>query len=112
MHRAAFSEKGCSKLLEDTIGLDEQPPEAIRVLGIVGGVRMIGRKARRARDLAGIVVDGHWNSEVRERRQYCGMEVCDRLRPQRYLVGGAVADLDLEPMRMEIEPDFKRTRTA
>src|SRR6476469_588602 len=57
MHRAAFADESRAKLLEDPIGLQENAPEAVRVLGIIRGMFPIQWKrspvfdfVRRSRD--------------------------------------------------------------
>ena len=64
VHRARLSEEAAPEQLEDAIGLDEHPPEAMGRLGVVAGVGAVLRERDGVGHLVRQLVDRHRDAEV------------------------------------------------
>jgi hypothetical protein len=94
--------------LEDAIDLQEDPPEAARIFGIVS-VRPVFAEANWARHLVGPLANSHFYPEVSQSCHRSHIKIRYRLRSQRYLPLPSVACLDTKQMVDEIEVDLKNS---
>src|SRR5207245_3286642 len=108
MVRAALSQKALAELLEHVVGLDEDAPEAIGVLGIVRRVCLIGGKANRVLHFDGHGPERHPDREGFERLEIEAVELRHRARAQGDFMHGAVVRPEDELVLDEIELHVER----
>jgi len=110
MDRAALPQKAPAELPEHIVGLDEDAPEAIGVLGIVRRVCVILRKTNRVLHFDGHGPELHPDREGFERLEIKAVELRDRARAQGDLVHGTVVRPEDELVLDEIELHVERPR--
>src|ERR1700686_4489749 len=79
MYGAALTDKARAECLEHAIGLQEHPPEALRIFGIIRGMHPILAEADRVRQLVGNLIDVHLHANIGERSHDRRMEIRHRL---------------------------------
>jgi hypothetical protein len=107
MHRAALTDEAGAELLEHPVGLDEDLPEPVGVLAVVGPVRFVLLEGDGILDLVGLRVDLDRQAERRELRHQPAVERRHRLRLERERRGAAAARLHHQAVVDEVEIDLK-----
>ena len=107
MHRAGFAEEAAAKDLEDPVGLQQDAPEALGILGIKGAMRGVCIEADRRGDFIGPAVDAHGQFEPLQLGHQTRVERGHRLRHQRHARAAAVAAAHQQRLIDEIEFDLE-----
>src|SRR5579863_9211167 len=107
MHGAALANKARAKLPKDAAGADENLPEAVCVVAIVGIVIFVESETNGARDFDGHGPDFHVDAEGLERSHEFRVELGDRARHERERTDFASARGDVERVGDEIESNFE-----
>src|SRR5271170_1829488 len=82
MYRTVLADEAGAKFLEDVLAQDQYLPEAVRILGVIGGVLRVAFETHRVRHFAGHAPDFHRNAQRTQGRHEFSIEVGDRLRLQ------------------------------
>ena len=109
MHWAAFADEPGAKPFHNFGTRNENAPESIRVLRIVGAVSEIAVERHGGRDLLGLEIDFDRDAERSQSLEYASIEAADRLRSQRTADPGAFACRNPELMFAEVELDIEDT---
>ncbi|MGB6769555.1 MAG: hypothetical protein WBE50_15980 [Methyloceanibacter sp.] len=91
MNRTAFAYEGRPEFAHHPCGLNENAPEALGELAVVGGVNMILAETNRVPDLVWQLVNANLDAEVRKGVHEVGLKVDDGSRKERDLPSTAVA---------------------
>ena len=108
MHRARLAEEAAAKQLENAIGLDEDPPEAMGRGGVVGDVGAVLREADGLGHLVRHLVDHHADAEVAQEVHRSTIEVRHRLRREGERALLAPAGAGDEAVAGEVELDLEQ----
>src|ERR1700682_5109150 len=96
MDGAPFADEAGSKLFEHAVGLNENAPEAMRIFGVVSGVRAVAAKGNRPGNLARKVGDLDADAALAQRRQHSVVKLGDGLRLQSNFGAITVTRRDVE----------------
>jgi len=107
MHGAGFAKEAGAKFFEDGSCGGEDLPEAVGVLGVVGGVSVVEGEANGAGNFDGHVPDFYMDAEGMERVHEFIEESGDGARDEAEGAGFAEAGLNFQSMADEIEVDFE-----
>ncbi len=110
MHRAYLADVAGPKRLHHPIGLQQCPPESLRVGGIIVHVGSVLLERHRVLDLAWHRPDVHLDPEATQSIHECRIEVRDRHRGKREPLDAAVVGRDDQPVVDEVERDLERPR--
>ncbi len=109
MDGAGLPQEASPKLFHHAIALHQSPPEAVRILGIIGAVNVVLAERDRAGDLARLFANLHFDIDIGERLHDSGVKIRHASRPQLHSPMAAVAHVDVEKVSVEIELDFEGT---
>src|SRR5262249_16765574 len=93
-----LAQKACAKHSEYSIGLNQNPPETVGKLGVIGGMPVIFLEPGRVLDLARHGPDRHLKAERVHSIHQRGIKIGNRPRPQRKPLTPAVIGADLQRM--------------
>jgi hypothetical protein len=112
MNRADLVEKARAEKGEDAVRLDQNTPEAVGEIVVIGGMPMVGLEADRMLDFTGQGPDPHIETERAHSPHQLGMEIGDRPRLQGKGFLPAVIDADPQAMLDKVEIDLKGVRAV
>src|SRR5262249_9461137 len=104
---AALADEAGAERLHDPVGLDEHAPEALGVFGVVGRVSSVLRERDGGVDLVGARVDVDLEVELPKGLHHGIVEGGDRARLESDRAARALARLDEELVRDEVEVDLE-----
>src|SRR5216684_5070207 len=107
MDWADLAEKTRPERGQDAARLDEDMPEAIGEIGVVGGMLIVGLEGDRVLDFDEHGPDPHFETERAHAPHQFGMEVGDRSRLQRKGLAPAVINTDLQTVLDKVEIDLE-----
>src|SRR5207302_11042251 len=110
MDRAHLAEKASTKEGKDAVRLDPAAPEAVRELGVIGGMLLVVLKADRMRDFHRHSPDPHIETECAHSAHQLGIKVGDRPWLQNKGFLPAVIDADPQAVLDKIEIDLEGAR--
>src|SRR5207244_7948546 len=96
--------------VQEAVGMQQHLEESLREMGILRGMATFLQERDRRVDLNGYRPDLHDDSQTVERIHVLSIEVRDRLRPQRDTAASAVARVDDEAVRDQIELGLEAER--
>src|SRR5581483_4896891 len=91
MHRGDLAEEGTAEMREHMVGGEQDAPEAVGIIAIIGRMHAILGKRDGIRDLVGHCVDADVEPEIGERGENLHIELGDRRRLEYELAYMAVA---------------------
>ena len=112
MHRTDLADEARAEQGEDAIALDEDAPEAVGIVAIIGRMGSILLERDRVGDLDRHGPDLHDDSQGLQLGHEIAIEIGDRARLQGHVGGPAFARGDHETMVDEIEVDLKAEGTV
>ena len=107
MHGARLSKKRRAEIREDLVRTQQDAPEAVCEIGIVGTVRLILVERNRVWDFVRHRIDTQIQPEFTQRHEHRRIEGCNRHGLERNRVGRAVAHTQPQKMVDEIELDLE-----
>lgn len=112
MYRAALADEPPAKLFEHSIGLDEDPPEALGMIAIVRPVRFVQIEADRVRNFIRFLVNRDLEIEASHLAHQAAVKRRYRLRLEREAGRASIARADRELVPDEIEIDLKCSKAV
>ena len=108
MHRADLANKSRTEFLEHAIYREQNSPQAVRVLWIVGRMSFILMQRNRVGNFLRFRIDLHRNADLAQHGEQFAIERRHRFWSKGERAINTVGHSQLKPVIDEIELDFKR----